>query len=636
MSLFAFLSTATIMLQPLNFDDTKDFEDASRGLIAPLPDGGVIKNDKGEVVWNLQRYRFLDTPQKDSDPSSPETVNPSLWRQARLLWHAGLFKVTEGIYQVRGADISNMTIVEGEKGIILIDPLLAKETARMALDLYYQHRPKKPVTAVIYTHSHADHFGGVKGVISQADVDSGKIKVIAPAGFTEAALTENVMAGNAMGRRAMYMYGALIDPGVEGQVTTGLGLAVSGGETTLILPTDYISKTGQKMVVDGVTLVFLMAWGSEAPAEMLFYLPEKKALCAAEDATHTMHNLYSLRGAKIRDAKAWAFYLNQAIEMFGGSAEVVFAQHHWPRWGNENVVDFLEKQRDLYKFIHDQSLHLANQGYTMVEIGEMIQLPESLAKEWYNRGYYGSLNHNAKSIYAFYLGWFNGNPSTLHALPEVDGAKKYVEYMGGATAVMDKAKKDIKKGNLRFAAEVLNHVVFADPTNQKAKDLLADTLTQLGYQAENATWRNFYLTGAKELRSGVQKSGALRFNNADVITSMPMENVLDFLAIAMNGMRAAEHPMSLNIQLTDTKENYLVQIKNGVLNYFPDKIGKDVAFTVALKRVDLNKLLMSQITPKDLIASKQMTLTGSVEAVSVFRSLFDRFDPTFNIVVPQK
>jgi alkyl sulfatase BDS1-like metallo-beta-lactamase superfamily hydrolase len=510
----------------LPFDHRQDFKDAFRGWMAPLPNNGVIQNQKGEVVWDLTAYSFMH-----GRSSTPSTVNPSLERQAQLVLNTGLFKVVEGLYQVRGADIANMTIVEGKTGIIVIDPLTTKETARAAIDLYFCNRPKKPIKAVIYTHSHVDHFGGVKGVISQEDVDKGYIKVIAPEGFTQAALEENVMAGNAMSRRAMYMYGALLEPSYRGQMTVGLGVGVSKGEITFIQPTQLIRKTGHKMTIDGVQFIFLMAPSSEAPAEMLFYIPELKALCAAEDATHTMHNLYTLRGAKMRDAKAWAGYLNEAIEMFGASAEVVFAQHHWPKWGNAELIDFLEKQRDMFKYIHDQTLRLANQGHTMVEIGEIIKMPDSLSKEWYNRGYYGSLNHNAKSVYNFYLGWFNGNPSTLHALPEVEASKKYVEYMGGSEAILRKATKDYAKGNYRWAAQVLNHLVYACPDNEQAKNLLADTLEQLGFQSENATWRNFYLCGAQELRHGVKRELVPATNSPDVIAAMPIENFFDYLAI---------------------------------------------------------------------------------------------------------
>jgi alkyl sulfatase BDS1-like metallo-beta-lactamase superfamily hydrolase len=623
------------VLQQLPFNNTQDFADATRGFIAPLLNQGIIKNSQGTVVWNLPLYNFVDTHLPIENSSSPSSVNPSLWRQLRLLNATGLFKVTKGIYQVRGADLANMTIVEGKTGLIIIDTLLSKETAQAALELYYQNRPKQPIKAVIYSHSHADHFGGVKGLISQEDVNQGKVKVIAPEGFTEAALDENVMAGNVMGRRALYMYGALIDPGVKGQASAGLGLTTSNGEMTLILPTDFVTKTGQEMIIDGIKFVFLMAPGSEAPSEMLFFLPEFKALGVAEDATHNMHNLYTLRGAKIRDAKAWAKYLNQAIEMFGPQTEVVFSQHHWPKWENSQVIDCLEKQRDMFKYIHDQTLRLANQGYTMVEIGERIKMPDSLAKEWYNRGYYGSLNHNAKSVYNFYLGWFSGNPSTLYVLPEVEAGKKYVAYMGGADAVLEKAQQDYDKGEYRWVAQVLNHLVFSDPQNQKAKNLLANTLDQLGYQAENATWRNFYLTGAQELRQGVQPRAILSPNSPDMIASMPIESFFDYLAIRLDGLKAAENPMKINFDLTDKNQQYLLEIKNGVLNYFPNKTNESADLTIALNRADFNALIMGQVKMEELVKSNKLALKGNPENLKKFQSLFDTFNPWFNIVEPQ-
>ncbi|MBS4168132.1 alkyl sulfatase dimerization domain-containing protein [Parachlamydia sp. AcF125] len=617
-------------LKQLPFDNRDDFEEATKGFIAALPNDGLIKNNQGEIVWNLPAYGFVSEKREEI----PDTANPSLWRQLKLLQKSGLFRVVDGIYQVRSADLSNMTVIEGKTGLIIIDPLLSKETAKAAIDLYYANRPKKEIKAVIYTHSHADHFGGVKGVISQADVDAKKVEVIAPYGFTEAALNENIMAGNAMTRRAMYMYGSLLKPGPEGQLSAGLGLTTSSGETTLILPTYLVTKTGEEMTIDGVKFVFLMAPGSEAPAEMLFFLPEFKALAAAEDATHTMHNLYTLRGAKVRDARAWASYLNQAIEMFGAQTEVVFAQHHWPKWGNERVIDFIEKQRDMYKYIHDQSLRLANQGFNMVEIGEMIQMPDSLAKEWYNRGYYGSLNHNAKSVYNFYLGWFSGNPSTLHPLPIVEASKKEVEYMGGADAILEKSKKDFDKGNYRWVAQVLNYLVYAEPHNKQAKNLLADTLEQLGYQAENGTWRNFYLSGAKELREGVNLMATANTLSPDMISSMPIENFFDYLSIKLNGLKAAENPMSINFELPDQDKKYFIQIKNGVLHYFSNKNQDAADLSITINRKDLDSLIIGKTTIDGLTKAGKLSIKGEKGNFQRFLSLFDKFNPWFNLVEP--
>lgn len=618
------------VLKQLPFDNKDDFEESMKGFIAPLPNNGVIKNDKNEIVWNLSSYDFVE----EKKETIPDTANPSLWRQLKLLRKAGLFKVVDGIYQIRSADLSNMTIIEGNSGLIIIDPLLSKETAKAAIELYYANRPKKEIKAVIYTHSHADHFGGVKGVISQADVDAKKVQVIAPYGFTESALDENILAGNVMSRRASYMYGSLLKPGPEGQLSAGLGLTTSSGEITLILPTHLITKTGEEMTIDGVKIVFLMAPGSEAPSEMLFFFPDFKALAAAEDATHTMHNLYTLRGAKVRDARAWASYLNQAIEMFGAEVEVVFAQHHWPKWGNARVIDFIEKQRDMYKYIHDQSLRLANEGFNMVEIGEKLQMPDSLAKEWYNRGYYGSLNHNAKSVYNFYLGWFSGNPSTLHPLPIVEESKKQVEYMGGAHAILEKAKKDFDQGKYRWVAQVLNYLVYAEPGNKQAKSLLADTLEQLGYQNENGTWRNFYLSGAKELREGVHPIAAANTLSPDMVTAMPIENFFDYLSIKLNGLKAAENPMSINFDIPDQNKKYNLQIKNGVLNYFANKNNDSADLSIAINRKDLDSLIMRKVTMEDLTKSNKVSIKGEEGSFKKFLSLFDTFNPWFNLVEP--
>ncbi len=617
------------VLKELPFDNQQDFEDVNRGFIAPLPNKGIIENANGQIIWNLKTYDFLE------NPSAPDSVNPSLWRQGRLLCRAGLFQVADRIYQVRGIDLSNMTIIEGKKGLIVIDPLVSVETARAALDLYYQHRPKRPVKTVIYTHSHIDHFGGVRGIITQEEVQKGAVKIFAPQGFTQAALDESIMIGNAMARRASYMYGNLLKPGVDGQVTSGLGLTTSIGEISLILPTDFIVKTGEKKTIDGVRFVFISAPNSEAPAEMLFYLPDLKALCAAEDATHTMHNLYTLRGAKIRDAKAWAHYLNQTIEMFGEKAEVVFAQHHWPIWGKDRVIDFLEKQRDLYKYMHDQSVHLANQGYTMLEIGEMIKLPKALSQEWYNRGYYGTLNHNAKSVYCFYLGWFDGNPSTLHQLPPLETSRKMVEYMGGVDAILEKAQKDYDQGSYRWAAQVLNHLVFAEPSNQKAKDFLANVLEQLGYQSENGPWRNFYLTGAQELRKGMQKNTLVSGVSPDIIKAMPTESLFDYLSIQLNGPRAADKQISIYFELPDLKEKYLLQVKNGVLNYFTNRTIKADA-TIHMKRSDFDQIILGTLKLKEAEKTKKITIKGDRQIVETFLSLFDTFDFWFKVVEPQE
>jgi alkyl sulfatase BDS1-like metallo-beta-lactamase superfamily hydrolase len=487
------------LLNILPFQDIRDFEEAKRGFIAPLSDKGVIKNEQGRPVWDMSRFLFIT----EGTPA-PDTVNPSLWRQSQLNMLGGLYKVVDGLYQVRNADLSNLTIYEGEDGIIVADPLISVETARAALELYYQHRPRKPVVAVIHSHSHIDHFGGIRGVVDERDVQAGKVKVVAPVGFYEAAVAENVLAGNVMTRRASYMYGNLLPPDTKGQIGAGLGMSTSSGTPTLIEPTDLITETGQRMNIAGLDFEFMLAPDTEAPAEMHWYIEQFKAVTAAENCCHTLHNTYTLRGAKIRDPLAWSKYLNQTIQLWGNKTEVLYGMHHWPSWGRSRILEMLEKGRDGYRFIHDQTLRLANQGYTPVEIAEMLDFPTELAQHWALRGYYGTLNHNVKATYVGYLGWFDGNPATLHVLPPEVGSKKYVEYMGGAEEVLRKAREAFDQGEYRWVAEVVNHVVFADSQNLSARSLQADALEQMGYQAESGPWRNFYLTGAKELREGVK------------------------------------------------------------------------------------------------------------------------------------
>jgi alkyl sulfatase BDS1-like metallo-beta-lactamase superfamily hydrolase len=426
------------VLKKLPFTNKQDFEDAKRGFIAPLPNKGVIKNDKGQVVWDLTRFAFIK-----QDAPAPDTVNPSLWRQSQLVIQGGLYKVVDGLYQVRTAYLSNLTIIEGKDGLIVVDPLISAETAKAALDLYYQHRPKKPVVAVVHSHSHVDHYGGVRGVVSEKDVKAGKVKIYAPEGFLEAAVAENVLAGNAMSRRASYMYGNLLPPGPKGQVGAGLGVTTSTGTITLIPPTNIITKTGQRENIAGLDFEFLLAPDTEAPSEMHWYIEQLKALTAAENCCHTLHNTYSLRGAKIRDPLAWSKYLDQTMAMWGDKAEVMYGMHHWPVWGKDRVQEMLSKARDCYRYINDQTLRLANQGYTEVEIAEMIELPKELAQHWALRGYYGTMNHNVKATYVKYLGWFDGNPATLHVLPPEKASKKYMEFMGGGRGSPQKGQSSL-------------------------------------------------------------------------------------------------------------------------------------------------------------------------------------------------
>ncbi|KJK07896.1 hypothetical protein UB47_09640 [Pseudomonas sp. 5] len=616
------------LLNELPFNDKTSFELAHKGFIAPLPTE-VIKGKSGNVIWDPAKYAFV----KEGEVA-PDTTNPSLWRQSQLINISGLFEVTDGIYQVRNYDLSNMTIVEGKEGITIFDPLISAETAKAALDLYFKHRPKKPVVAVIYTHSHVDHYGGVRGVINEEDVKAGKVKVYAPKGFLEHAVAENVMAGTAMSRRASYMYGNLLPPNATGQLGAGLGTTTSAGTVTLIAPTDIIEKTGEKHVIDGLTYEFLYAPGSEAPAEMLYYIKEKKALNTAEDSTHTMHNTYSLRGAKIREPLPWSKYLNEALKMWGDDVQVMYAMHHWPVWGNKEVKDQLSSQRDMYRYINDETLRLANKGYTMTEIAEQVKLPKSIANRFSNRGYYGSLNHNVKATYVLHLGWFIGNPATLWELPPEEEAKRFVDMMGGADAVLKKAKEYYDKGDFRWVAKVVNNVVFADPNNQAAKNMQADALEQLGYQAESGPWRNFYLTGAQELRNGVQKLPTPDTASPDTVKAMDLDLFFDYLAMRLKGPEVDGKHITLNLDFTDLKQKYTLEMVNGVLNHTEGMQSKDADATITLTRDTLNNLMLKQTTLKDAKGSGAIKVEGNEGKLEELMSYMDNFDFWFNIVTP--
>ncbi len=616
------------ILSILPFKNKQDFEDAKRGLIAELPGGLIQTEGRKRPNWDLNQYSFLDA-------DSSATVNPSLWRQAQLNMFNGLFKVTDHIYQVRGLDLASITFIEGKTGWIVIDPLTVAETAKAALELASKHLGEKPIHAVIYTHSHVDHYAGVRGIVSEEDVQSGKISIIAPKGFLEHAVSENVIAGNVMSRRAQYMYGAFLKKGVRGQVDAGLGKGTGSGTPGLIAPTVTISETGHKMTIDGVEIVFQVTPGTEAPAEMNVYFPQFKALCMTENVTHTLHNLYTLRGAEVRDSKAWSYYIDEAIELFGKDVEVEFASHHWPAWENRNIVHLMKIQRDLYKYLHDQTLHLANQGYTMLEIGEMFKLPKSLAGEFPNRGYYGTVSHNVRAVYNKYLGYFDGNPAHLNPLPPVAAGKKYVEFMGGADEVIKKASTAYEQGEYRWVAEVMSHVVFADPQNKAARALEADALEQLGYQAESAPWRNFYLMGAQELRGGVHKiEGAGTTASPDTVAAMTVGMFFDYLGVRLNAEKAEGKKLSINWVLTDTNEKYGLSLENSVLNYLEGKQLENVDATITLTRKNMNFVIQGKKTFQDLIKEGNASVQGRQEAVNELMAMMDTFDLWFNIVLP--
>lgn len=606
-------------------DDGADVADARRGFIATLEDGRIAAPD-GRVVWDMSAFAF----EKEGE-TCPDTIHPSLWRQARLNLIHGLFEVTPGIFQVRGFDLSNITFVEGETGVIVIDPLISSETAAAALALYRAHRGARPVTAVIYTHSHVDHYGGIGGVASAEDLASG-LAIIAPEGFLQAAVSENLLAGNAMNRRATYMYGALLPRGPQGHVDAGLGKGVSVGEVRLVPPTRSVRATGERMVVDGVEIVFQVTPDTEAPAEMNFYFPAQRALCMAENCTCHLHNLYTPRGAQVRDAKAWSFYIDEAIALFAGEAEAMFASHHWPKWGAGRIAPFLTQQRDLYKFIHDQTLRLANHGLTPTEIAEDLRLPPSLAAEWHTRGYYGTLSHNTKAVYQRYLGWFDGNPAHLHPHPPEAAARRYVDLAGGAEALIAKGREAFEAGDYRWVAELTNHLVFADPGHEAARALQADALEQMGYQAESGPWRSFFLTGAQELRHPMPAAAAPRQGAAAQMLALPADALLDALSVRLNGEKAAAATPRLNLRFTDLDATFGVFVENAVLHHRPDALAG--APTASLTRKTLVSLVRGETDLAAAIAAGEAVTDGSDQPLAELLTLLDRFDFWFNIVRP--
>ncbi|HEX4305894.1 MAG TPA: alkyl sulfatase dimerization domain-containing protein [Solirubrobacterales bacterium] len=611
------------------FADTKDFEDIKRGFIAPVPDDGVILNAAGEVVLDMKRFAFIEG-------DTPDSVNPSLWRQSLLVKEAGLFEVIpDGIYQVRSHDIANVTFIEGDDGVIVMDCGAVEEATRMAKDLYYANRPhEKPIVAVIYTHTHIDHYGGVKGLVTAEEVESGKVPIIAPSDdFDKYALGENVIAGNAMSRRSGYPFGELLPHCATGVVSDGIALtALNNGTVTYISPTDIIRETGEKREIAGLTFEFQMAPDTEAPEEFHFYIPELKALTCAENANHSLHNIQTLRGARTRDAANFARYLDEAIELWGDKAEIHFGPHTWPVWGNEELTYFLRSQRDAYKYIHDQTLRLANHGLTPIEIAETLTLPEQLAKDWWNQNYHGSLNHDVKAVYAKELGWFDGNPANLYPLPPSESAKRYVEAIGGADAVLAVGRKAFEEGDYRWVTELVGKAVFADPGNQEARDLQADAFEQLGYQADAPQWRNIFLSAALELRGGVAP-GTTATASADTIAAMPLGLLLDFIAVRLNGPKAAAQDITINLTVTDLDDPWSIQVRNGVLHHWA-RPSKDAALTLTLPRLALVAVFFQPTSLDAGLEAGHITAEGDIEALRTLLGLLDDFEPNFNLVEP--
>jgi alkyl sulfatase BDS1-like metallo-beta-lactamase superfamily hydrolase len=603
------------------FADTRDFADADRGFIAAL-EPCVIKAADGRVVWDNDVYGFLTG-------EAPTSVHPSLWRQSTLAAKQGLYEVVDGVYQVRGLDLSNVSFIEGDTGVIVIDPLVSTETAAAALGLYRAHRGDRSVVAVIYTHSHVDHFGGVLGVTTQADVDAGTVAVIAPEGFIEHAVQENVYAGTAMTRRAAYMYGTVLARGPQGQVGCGLGQTPSTGEVAIIVPTVDIATTGETHTVDGIEIEFQMAPGTEAPAEMHFYFPRYRALCMAENATHNLHNLLTLRGALVRDPHGWSGYLTEAIDKFTDRTDVVFASHHWPTWGEDRIVEFLSLQRDLYAYLHDQTLRLINQGHTGIEIAETFAMPPALHAAWHTHGYYGSVSHNVKAVYQRYMGWFDGNPARLWAHPPEAIGPRYVEAMGGVDRVVELAGTAFDGGDFRWAATLLDHAIFTDESHAAAKELYADTLEQLAYGAENATWRNFFLAGATELRDG-NFGTPVQTTSLSLVSQLTPEQMFDSFAISINGPKAWDLDLAIDITFDDLGANYRLALRNGVLVY--RRVAADAATATATVTV-ANKLRLLMFATGDT-TSPGVEMAGDATAMSTLLGVLDRPDPSFNIITP--
>lgn len=603
----------------LPFDDDADFAAADRGFIGTLDDP-VIRDDRGAVVWDASSYDFVDG-------DAPDSVNPSLWRQSKLVAKHGLYEVVPGIYQVRGLDLSVMSFIEGDTGVMVVDPLISKETAAAALELYRAHRGDLPIVAVIHTHSHIDHFGGVLGIVTQEQADSGAVQIVAPEGFVEHAVAENVYAGTAMGRRAGYMYGAALARGPKGQVGAGLGQTTSTGEATMIVPTLHIRETGETHTIDGVEIEFQMAPGTEAPSEMHFHLPGFRALCMAENATHNLHNLLTLRGALVRDPHVWSQYLTEAIERYGDRTDVVFASHHWPTWGADEVTRFLAIQRDLYAYLHDQTLRMLNQGLTGAEIAEVIQLPPALERTWSTHGYYGSVSHNVKAIYQRYMGWFDGNPARLWPHPPQALAERYVDAIGGIDRVVELAQAAFDAGDFRWAATLLDHAVFTDAAHEGARALYADTLEQLAYGSENGTWRNFFLSGATELRDG--NFGTPTTANAPaILAQLTPEQLFDAVAIRVDGPRAWDLDLALDVTLTDLGRSFHLTLRNGVLVYVEREPAPDAALHLVLDKPRLLRLAGGDVS------SDGVEVTGDLDVLRTLIGVLDQGDPAFDIVVP--
>ncbi|MFC7393364.1 alkyl/aryl-sulfatase [Scopulibacillus cellulosilyticus] len=612
--------------QQMNWGKLKTEQNlASQNVVVNVPLPVIYRNNTSQTVWDLNRYSFLLQEQ------TPDTVHPKLWEQGKLNLHSGLFKVTENIYQVRGFDLANISVVKGKTGWIVIDCLTSQETAAAALQLLKEYFGSFPISAIIFSHSHTDHYGGILGILQSEKT----VKVYAPKDFMKSVIQENITAGVAMSRRSAYMYGEPLPRDNKGQIDDGIGKTVSTGRVTLIrnvqeiLPNDhepYVEK-----IIDGMKIQFQLTPNTEAPAEMNMYFPSEKSLCIAENCTATLHNIYTLRGAQVRDPVAWAAYLQQAIDLFGDSLTSIFGVHNWPRFGNKYCIDYMEKQRDMYQYINDQTLRLINQGYTLEEVGRMIKLPESLSDEWYNSSFYGTVNHNSKAVYQKYMGWYNGNPIDLNKLLPEESARKYVEYMGGEDTVLEKAKKSYQDGEYQWVAEVTKQVIFSDPNNKKAKLLCADALEQLGYIAESGPWRNEYLMGAQELRFGKTLIPISTITN-EVLDVIPLKDILYLLSIRVDGIKAGNFDYKINFVIPDRKEKAATEIKRGIFRYLKSELINGAAVTVTMWKDRLYEL----VTTNNLINHSITIIQGDKNKWESFLAALDKIDPNFNIMTPKE
>jgi len=621
------IAEQTKLKQSLPFSDTLDFSLSEKGLIK-RPTELTIKDLQGNVVWELGNYDFLN------DKNYHDSINPSLERQARLNMSYGLYKVTDRIYQVRGYDLANISFIKGDTGWIVFDPLLTPATARAAFKLVTEELGEFPIKAVVYSHAHADHFGGVTGIISQAQVDSGEVQIIAPRDFMEHAIKENVLAGNAMTRRATYQYGNALAKGRKGQVDAAIGKGLSTGFISLLAPTLEIQQDEQTIDIDGITMVMQNTPGTEAPAEMNTYFPQFKTLWLAENVTGTLHNVYTLRGAEVRDALGWSKFINQVIHGYAQQSDIMFASHSWPRWGNKYLLEVLEKQRDIYGYLHDKTLNLANKGVTINEIHNEFDVPDELAHEWYNRGYHGSYSHNARGIINKYLGFFDMNPANLNKLSPSDSGKKYVKMMGGSKNILSQAKKAYANGEYRWVAELLNHLVFAQPDNRQAKLLQADTLEQLGYQSESAGWRNSYLAAAQELRHGIPKNAKATKPGPDLIKAMSSGLIFDFLGVRLDSNKAQGKQLTINVMFPDRNQTFLLELNNSHLNNIEGVQSSAADVTVTVNRSDFDLMLLKQKSFKQLSQSGAMTFDGDAKAFVSLLMMLEEFPFWFNIVTP--